>query len=218
MTPIHDRPRERILVYGADGASAADLLAVVLGTGTRNVSAEALAQRLLDHVGGVGRLARAPARELVAVAGIGEARAVRVVAAFELGRRGLASARAGDAVREAEDVYQRLRPRLAGLTQEVFVVVALDIRNQVIAELEVARGCLTGVEVHPREVFRPLVRLGAAACVVAHNHPSGDPTPSREDILLTEQLRAVGELIGIPLLDHVVVGADGFRSLFELVA
>ncbi len=217
MAPTHDRPRERILIYGAGDASAGDLLAAVLGTGTRGAPAEEVARRLLEHVGGVGRLARALAGELLGVAGVGEARAARVVAAFELGRRGLSSSRAGDALREPEDVYERLRPRMVGLTQEVFVVVALDTRNQVIAELEVARGCLTGVEVHPREVFRPLVRLGAAACVVAHNHPSGDPTPSREDLLLTERLRAVGELIGIPLLDHVVVGSDGFRSLFELV-
>jgi len=97
----------------------------------------------------------------------------------------------------------------------VFVVVALDVRNVVLDVIEVARGCLTGVEVHPREVFRPLIRQAAAAAVVAHNHPSGDPTPSDEDLTLTQRLREVGELVGIPLLDHIVVGDRGFRSIRE---
>ncbi|MCA9679239.1 MAG: hypothetical protein KC464_29685, partial [Myxococcales bacterium] len=109
----------------------------------------------------------------------------------------------------------RLRGRVAGLDQEIFVVVGLDARNVVLDEVEVARGSLTGVDVHPREVFRPLIRMAAAAAVVAHNHPSGDARPSAEDLELTRRLREVGHLVGIPVVDHVVLGERGFTSLAE---
>lgn len=107
-----------------------------------------------------------------------------------------------------------LRIRMSGLAQEVFLVIALDARNAVFDQIEVARGCLTGVEVHPREVFRPLIRQSAATAVVAHNHPSGDPTPSHEDVALTYRLHEAGQLIGIPILDHIIVGAHSCTSLY----
>lgn len=199
--------------------SVPELLAVVLGTGTRGMSAGALAEAILGSVGGLVPLARAAPRELVSVPGIGSARAARIVAGFHLCRRAIEmQPPAGASVRSPEDVFARLRPRLAGLAQEVFVVLALDVRNVIIDEIEVARGHLCGVDVHPREVFRPLIRRAAAAAVVAHNHPSGDPTPSREDVELTRRLRQVGELVGIPVLDHIVVGAAGYTSLAEMLA
>ena len=143
--------------------------------------------------------------------------ASRVTAAFHLGRRALAvSSCARDApMSSAGDVYLRLRPRVQGLAQEVFVILALDVRNVVLEEIEVARGCLTSVEVHPREVFRPLIRVAAAAAIAVHNHPSGDPEPSPEDVAPTERLRNVGDLVGIPLPDHVIVGRGGYVSLAE---
>ena len=112
-------------------------------------------------------------------------------------------------------IRDRVRARLAGVPQELFLALAVDARNGLIDEVEVARGHLTSVEVHPREVFRPLIRAAAAAAVVVHNHPSGDPTPSSEDLVLTRRLRAVGELVGIPILDHVIVAGDQFRSIAE---
>jgi DNA repair protein RadC len=205
-----EAPRERLLAAGADRLALEDLLAVVLGTRTPDI-----ARALLDHCGTLGDLARASPRELAAVHGVGTARATRLAAAFQLGRRAVEARGFGRALDHAEDVFERLRPRLAGLPQEVFVALALDARNAVIEEIEIARGCLTSVEVHPREVFRPLIRASAAFVVVAHNHPSGDPTPSEQDVELTGRLRQVGELVGIPLLDHVIVGASDFVSFAE---
>ncbi|HUH05691.1 MAG TPA: DNA repair protein RadC [Kofleriaceae bacterium] len=215
MPPDAERPRERLLVHGPEILAVEELLAIVLGTGMPGASATELARRLLVAVGGLDLLARAPAQELVGVAGIGAARAARLCAAFALGRRGIEARTASASIQSAADVYARLRPRTAGLAQEVFLVLGLDVRNAVMAEIEIARGCLTGVEVHPREVFRPLIRAGAAACIVAHNHPSGDPTPSRDDLLLTARLREVGELVGIPVLDHVIVATRGYVSVAE---
>lgn len=218
MFQIPDLPRERLMAYGGEGVSTAELLAVILGTGTRGRSATTLAQHIIHTVGGVVQLARATPRELVDVPGIGLARAARIAAAFHLGRRAMeATLPAVDFVRNPEALYERLRLRLSGLAQEIFLVVALDSRNAVLDEIEVARGCLTNVEVHPREVFRPLIRRAAAAAVVAHNHPSGDLRASDEDVGLTHRLHAAGQIVGIPLLDHVVISGTGYLSLFEVL-
>ncbi len=196
-----------------------ELLAVLLGTGSRGRTALALAHDLVTRTGGLAGLSSADPDELTAVPGIGTARAARLSAAFQLGLRAAdAQSPEPESIHGAEHVYRRLRGRLAELPQELFIALALDARNAVVAELEVARGTLTGVEVHPRELFRPLIRLAAAAVVVVHNHPSGDPTPSPEDIELTQRLAAVGQLVGIPVLDHVVIARRGYRSLAEHLA
>jgi DNA repair protein RadC len=213
---VPDRPRERLLAYGSDRMTTTELLALLLGTGIRGRSALAMANQLIATVGGLARLAQAAPRELIAIPGIGAAQATRIAAAFQLSRRALEGAMAAaPVVCSAADVYERLRPRLVGLDQEVFMVLALDSRHAVTDEIEVARGCVTHVEVHPREVFRPLIRQAAAAAVVAHNHPSGDPEPSIEDEALTYRLRAVGEIVGIPILDHVIIGASGYVSMAD---
>lgn len=199
------------MAAGVEGMSPEQLIAVVLGTRSTG-----LARALLDHCGDLGDLARASPRELTAVAGVGEARAARLSAAFQLGRCALAPpAVGGGPLSGAADAFARLQPRFAGVRQELFIAFALDVRNTVLAEIEVARGCLTGVEVHPREVFRPLIRVSAAAVIVAHNHPSGDPRPSPEDLALTDRLRKVGELVGIPVLDHVIVAGPEYISMAE---
>lgn len=220
LVPPHncEQPRERLLCLGSDRVSDEELVAVVLGTGSPGRAAILLARDLLSHVGGITALARAAPGELVALPGIGPAKASRLVAAFRLGRRALeVDVPPVAAIRSAADVSARLRARMAGLAQEIFVVLALDVRNVVIDEIEVARGCLTGVDVHPREVFRPLIRQSAAACVVAHNHPSGDSSPSEDDLALTIRLREVGEVVGIPVLDHVVIGGSGYTSITDLL-
>ena len=217
LTDLYDpnKPRERILTFGVEQASVEELLATVLGTGSRGVPAIELARHVLTHMGGIAGLARATPRELTTVSGIGEARAVRLASAFRLARYASAERRTEVAITCAEDVFTLLQPRVCGLAQEVFGVLGLDARNTIIAQIEVARGTLTNVEVHPREVFRPLIRSSAAATILFHNHPSGDPTPSVEDVTLTIRLRQVGELVGIPVLDHIILGDGEYTSVAE---
>jgi len=216
-TVASERPRERLLERGADALASSELLAVILGTGVAGRSATELGSRLLEHAGSLAALSRADARELAAVHGIGVARATRLAAAFQLGQRAVAEPLPGQIIRSSHDIYHHMQPRLRGLLQEVFIVIALDARNAIMTEVEIARGSLTSVDVHPREVFRPLIRLAAAGAVVCHNHPSGDPTPSPDDVALTRRLRRAGNLVGIPVLDHVVVGAEGYASIGELM-
>jgi DNA repair protein RadC len=205
--------RQRAWRYGIGALDTADLVALVVANPGRDRRAPLLADRLLVTAGGFREVARGSPREHARV--IGDTRALRLSAAFELGRRGLEFSRERDLVGNAEDVYRLVAPRLAGLVQEVFLVVGVDIRNGLIEIVEVARGSLAAVGVHPREVFRPLIRMAAAGAVLVHNHPSGDPTPSPEDLELTTRLREVGSLIGIPIVDHVVVGDGRFRSISE---
>jgi len=213
--PVIDRPRERVWRSGTQTIGDAELLAVVLGSGVKHHPAIAVATELVRSAGGVAALSRASPRELAQVMGVGEARATRVAAAFELGRRALELEQFREIVGRPEDVFRCVAPRLAGLAQEVFLVIGVDIRNGLLDIVECARGSVAGVEVHPREVFRPLVRMAAAGGVLVHNHPSGDPTPSSEDIELTRRLRDVGRLLGIPIIDHVVIGDRSFRSIAE---
>jgi DNA repair protein RadC len=213
--PNFDRPRERLMRRGAAGIADDELLAIVLGTGARRRSALALAADLVRAAGGLAALSRASPRELVQLAGVGAARAATVVAAFELGRRAVENVQYRDEIGRPEDVFRCVGPRLSGLQQELFLAIGIDIRNRLLEIVEIARGSLSGVEVHPREVFRPLVRMAAAGAVLVHNHPSGDPTPSSEDLDLTRRLREVGALLGIPIVDHVVIGDGTFRSVNE---
>lgn len=213
-----DLPRERLFARGVKQLLDAELVALVLGTGTTGLPARRLAENLIESAGGLVPLSRAEPGELIGERGVGAARAARLAAAFELGRRGLDGPERGEPVSCAAAVYRRLRPRMVGLAQEIAVVLALDAGNRVIAEIEIGRGEATGVPVHPREVFRPLIRHAAAAGVIAHNHPSGDPTPSIEDMVLTRRLIEAGDLLGVPLLDHVVIASGGYTSVCEQLA
>jgi len=211
----NDRPRERLWHRGVQTIGDEELIAIVLGTGVRARPVLAVAAELVQTTGGIVGLSRASPRELAQVHGVGTARATRIAAAFEIGRRAISSEQHREVMRTADDIHRLVAPRVAGLQQEVFIVLGLDIRNGLLDVVEVARGSAYAVEVHPREVFRPLIRMAAAAGVVVHNHPSGDPTPSPEDIALTRRLREAGGVVGIPIIDHVVVGDRGYRSIAE---
>jgi len=197
-----------MLRRGASTLGDDELLAIL-------IDSRAAPTAVVDAAGGLAAVSRASPRELAQVSGIGSTRAARIAAAFELGRRAVEAEHHRTLLGRPEDVFRCVAPRLAGLQQEVFLAIGVDIRNGLLDVVEVARGTLSGVEVHPREVFRPLVRMAAAGAVLVHNHPSGDPTPSRDDVELTRRMRAVGDVLGIPVIDHVVVGECSFRSIAE---
>ncbi|MGI9590449.1 MAG: RadC family protein [Myxococcota bacterium] len=211
--PASDGPRERLEALGPEALSDAELLALLLRTGSGAQSAHELGRGLLEELGLAG-LARAAPGELKRLQGIGPAKCATLLAALEVGRR-LATRRlrVGDAIRGPEDVHRHFHPRLRHASQERFFVVLLDGRHRVLRHELVSQGTLTASLVHPREVFRTALREAVAALVLVHNHPSGDPTPSREDREVTERLSRAGELLGVPVLDHVVVAEHGYSSL-----
>jgi DNA repair protein RadC len=173
------------------------------------------ASEILASLGGLEALAFASESDLAAIA-VPRNRARLVRAAFELARQSIGCRPPiGERLAGASEVWTHMRARLSGAPVEEFWAIAMDVRHRVVMDSMIARGSLTGVEVHPRDVFRALIRAGAAAVIFAHNHPSGDPAPSRQDIELTVRLREVGEMCGIPVLDHVIVGAAGYTSLAE---
>jgi DNA repair protein RadC len=176
-----------------------------------------LATMLVEQAGGLGALSRATPRELSKLRGLGKNNALRIAAAFELGRRAFTIDHARTTIARPEDVFELVHARVVNMAQELFFVLGVDIRNGALDLVEVARGSVHGVEVHPREIFRPLIRMAAAGGVLIHNHPTGDPTPSEQDIELTRRLRTVGDVVGIPIIDHVVIGANSFRSVVEFV-
>lgn len=185
------------------------LVADVLGTNAERTI------DVLQALGGLEGLAFASESDIVA-ASLPRQRARLVRAAFELARQSIGERpRLGKRLSNASDVCTHMRARLAGSPVEEFWALALDVRHRVVLDTMVARGSLTGVEVHPRDVFRVLIKVGAAAVIFCHNHPSGDPSPSAQDIDLTDRLRKVGDMCGIAVLDHVVVGATGYVSLGE---
>jgi DNA repair protein RadC len=209
-----NRPRERLLASGPASLSDAELLAILLGSGRPGQNVLEIAHALLVHAGDLRRLAECAEAELCALPGVGPARAAGIQAAIELGRRvtGIRPER-GQVLANSADVWTHYRARLANSPVEEFWLLALDVRHRMLFESCVARGSLTGVEVHPRDVFRTLIRGAAASVIFCHNHPSGNPNPSRQDMELTSRLKEVGELCGIAVLDHVIVASDGFVSL-----
>jgi DNA repair protein RadC len=211
-----DAPRERLAALGPEALADAELVALLLRTGGTGVPARDVAQGMLRRHGGLRGLARAAAGELLRHPGVGAAKGATLAAAFELGRRVASrSLRPGEPIRSPDDVHRHFHPLLRDASCERFLVVLLDGRHRVIRPVLTSLGTLTASLVHPREVFGPALREPAAAVVLVHNHPSGDPTPSREDREITARLAAAGEIIGIPVLDHVVVAEQGYVSLRE---
>lgn len=215
--PSMERPRERLASHGASRLSAIELLALVIGTGSGGQSSIAVAHDTLAHCGGsLRRMAAEPIGALTRVPGIGRARAVAIQAALELGRRLANEGRQeGVPVRSPRDVFRIFGPRLEDLPVEEFHVGVLDAQHRLERDITVTRGLLNSSLVHPREVFREAIAERAAALVLVHNHPSGDPTPSPDDRIVTEQLVAAGRLLDIPVHDHIIVGRGRYTSFAE---
>ena len=215
--PRTERPRERLKDLGAHALSSAELLAILLGTGAGGRSALSVGQTMLAGAGGsLRRIAAHPVAALTSVDGVGTARAVAIHAALELGRRMAAESREeGAPVRSPRDVYTLFASRLEDLAVEEFHVAVLDSQHRLERDITITRGILNSSLVHPREVFREAIAERAAAIVLVHNHPSGDPTPSADDRAVTEQLVAAGRLLDIPVHDHVIIGRGRYVSFAE---
>jgi len=212
--PTEERPRERLLRYGPQALSTAELLAIVLRTGTQERSAIDLAEYLLSQHGGLRGVANASVDELARIKGIGPVKGVQIAACVELGRRLAAHTDVErEAIRSPEDVAHYLLPKLRDVTKEHFISLLLDTRNRVMKMQTVSVGSLDASIVHPREVFKDAIAASAASVIVAHNHPSGDPTPSAEDRKVTARLVEAGQILGIEVLDHLIIGDGRWVSL-----
>lgn len=208
--------RENILYCGDRSLDDADLVALILGSGTAGIRVRELALEMLDRCGGLRAFAAMSGFEMMTFEGIGPARAARLQAALALARR-LHERRLdpGERLRSSRDVFDHFHLRYRDLKKEIFMILLLDTKHRVIREERVSEGSLTASIVHPREVFKPAISEQAGAILAVHNHPSGDPTPSREDFEITRRLKEVGSLVGIDLLDHVIVGDGDFVSFRE---
>ena len=214
--PAEERPRERLLVHGPGALTTAELLAILLRTGTGGQSAVELARSLLEKAGGLRALDRRAAEELQEAKGLGPAKIAQLKAALELGRRLMAEEKKLlAAVTSSKEVYEWLRPQMQGLTKEVFKVLLLNGNNEILESVTASEGSLTESPVYLRDLVNLANRHQAAALIVAHNHPSGNPRPSPTDKTLTEELVFMGRLLKIRVLDHLIIGENRYYSFAD---
>lgn len=216
--PADERPREKLLASGADKLTDAELLALIIRTGDSSSQASAvdLARGLLGRFGSFRQLAVASIHELCQQPGIGPAKAAEIQALFQIARRfGDNRLQPGQAYRSSQDAFLHFHERLCDYRKEVFLALLLDSKNRLIREVQISEGSLNASIVHPREVFAPVLKESAAAILFVHNHPSGDPTPSREDLDITQRLKQVGDIMGVRVLDHIIIGNGDYVSLAD---
>jgi len=216
--PESDRPREKLLEKGAETLSDAELLAIILRTGEASTGQSALdhGRALMVRFETFRNLEEASLQELCALKGVGPAKAAQIKAALEIAKRYAEEPlQQGAPFRSSQEVFQHYREHLGNQKKELFYVLLLDGKNRKIKDVRISEGSLTSSLVHPREVFNPVIRESAAAVILIHNHPSGDPTPSQEDLEITRRLREVGEVMGVRVLDHVVVGKGRYVSFVD---
>jgi DNA repair protein RadC len=213
--PESERPRERLIKHGAENLGGAELLAILLRTGTKNSNALNLANTLLRKYN-LKQLSQASLAELMSIQGIKEAKACQLLACFEIAKRLTSfSETLKPKIKTSSDAYAIVSPKLRNLKKECFVALYLNTKNHLLKEETVSLGSLNANIIHPREVFKSAILESAAAVILAHNHPSGDAAPSSDDIELTKRLLEAGEIIGIKVLDHVIIGDGQFISLKE---
>ena len=214
--PKEERPRERLLKKGSKFLSTAELLALIISTGSRKRTAVELAKDLLSNFGGLKGIIDLSCEELKEIKGIGTAKAAKISAAVELaGRITALQDEKRDMINSPIKAVELLSSEMRFLKQEVLKAVLLNVKNRVIAVPEISRGGLSSSIVHPREVFREAIRRSSAAVILVHNHPSGDPTPSADDLNITKKLVQSGEIIGIKVVDHIIIAGDKYTSFKE---
>jgi len=213
--PLSERPRERLFKLGSEALSAQEVLALILGRGIKDESVMVTSQKLISRFGGLKGVANASLEELTQTKGIGLAKAAQIKAALELSKRLEADVgeKPQQVLKSPEDVVAVIRCKLKGKKREHFWVICLDTRNRLISWKQVSIGSLDTSIVHPREVFKKAISSSAASVIFVHNHPSGDPEPSKEDVELTKRLAKAGEIIGIDVLDHIIVCDSSYLSL-----
>ncbi len=214
--PVSERPRERFFSLGPSALSNAELMAILLSSGSQGRTAIDVARNLLANFKGLRDLASSDVAEIMRVQGIGEVKALKILSALELGRR-MSRERGADRIRlgTPAEVYRYLAPVLQDLKVEVFKVLLVNTRNDLLGELLIARGGPSSSLVHPGEVFRQAILKSASGVILVHNHPSGDPSPSLEDRDLTKRLRKAGTLLGVMVQDHVIIGDQRYTSFLE---
>jgi DNA repair protein RadC len=220
MEPIIDAgtpgARERLALHGRAALSDAELIAILLGTGTSAAPVAIVAARLLEYAGGLSGLAQLSVAELETQPGIGTTKACRLLAAMELGTRThVRPLERRKPITSSRDIAAALSPRFDHETREHFLAIALDAKNHPLAELTVAIGGIAACSVAPADVFRPVLRAAAVSVLFVHNHPSGDPAPSEADVAITQRLWRAGDLLGVQVLDHVILGRDGYFSFLD---
>lgn len=212
--PEEERPRERLIHSGAESLSTAELIAIILGSGSKTKPILQLAQEVVARFGSLSQLAEATLAELLEIKGIGSAKAIQLKAAFNLGLRASRQAvKAKYRIEHPQHAYHLLKEELENEKREFFVVILQDVKGYVICHEIISIGTLSETIVHPREVFYPAIRHKAASFIIAHNHPSGDPTPSTQDFELTKVLLEASRLMNIPLMDHLIIGYQKYISL-----
>ncbi|MCL2863652.1 MAG: DNA repair protein RadC [Methanimicrococcus sp.] len=211
--PVTEQPRERLLKYGPDTLSDAELLAIILRTGTMGMNSITMCQQIFASAN-LKKLSRSTIQELVKIRGIGMTKACQIVSVFELSRRlETYTDEPKPKIRDPEDIYRVMYPKIREEKQEKFMVLCLDTKNQIISIETIFIGSLDSSIVHPREIFKTAILASAASIILVHNHPSGDPTPSHEDIVITNRIIEGGKLLGINVWDHLIIGDGSYISL-----
>jgi len=212
--PVTERPRERLSQLGVEALSTQEIISLILGRGTAGESVTVLAQKLLSTFGNIKNMAAASLEELLKIKGIGPAKAAQIKAAFEIGKRlETSTEELNPLITTPESIIRQIKPSLKGKKKEHFVLISLDTRNHLINKQTVSIGSLDSSIVHPREVFKEALIASAASVIFIHNHPSGDPSPSEDDIALTKRLAEAGKILGIAVLDHIIICDNAYVSM-----
>ncbi len=209
--PKENRPRERFIKYGASGLSDAELLAIILGKGVKNENVVDMCNRLIKKYG-IDKLSTLTIKELQEIKGIGKAKAMQIKAVFEINKRIQIHKTEKKQIKSAKDVFDYCLPRMKNLDREKFMILYLDTKNRVIKDETISVGTLNSTIVHPREVFKNAIKDSINSIIIVHNHPSGDPAPSLDDDTISERFFKTGEIIGIKVLDHVIIGKENYYS------
>lgn len=214
--PISERPRERLIEYGVDSLSNEELLSIILKTGTKNNSVKKLSINILQKYNNITNLKDININDIMKINGIGKVKAIELIASIELGKRVYTNAyKEKIKISNSYDIYTYFKTKLKDKKQEYFYVLYLDNKNKIIENKLLYVGTINKSVVHPREIFKNAYLNSASYIVCIHNHPSGDPHPSKEDILLTKNLKEIGKLNNIPILDHIIIGDVSYYSFFE---